>query len=134
MGEGQAWLLEGISRRRELVARAVVLRGLGWSQEQIAEELDVPRRTVTDWLRKVRIAVNGDEPVPALTAIMAVAEGENGSQITPRGVVKRIHVECLVCDWWSGKRSKAEVHVAETGHRVQVELTSRRVLSGGGRE
>ena len=38
------------SERRELIMEAVRLRKLGWSQQKIADALEVPRETVRNWL------------------------------------------------------------------------------------
>ena len=35
--------------RRQLKAQAIVLRKMGWSQQKIADQIGVPRTTVTDW-------------------------------------------------------------------------------------
>jgi site-specific DNA-methyltransferase (adenine-specific) len=39
--------------RAELIMEAVQLRGFGWTQQQIADDLKVPKRTVGYWLKNI---------------------------------------------------------------------------------
>jgi len=64
--------------RQQLKAHAITLRRQGWTESRIAEEIGVPRRTLSDWLTKDF----GDNATMGNTA-KAWKVGENRSHANP---------------------------------------------------
>jgi len=68
--------------RQELMAEAIRLQQVGWTQQAIADALMVPRRTIRDWFNTAHSEANHNRRKSNHAIATNLVKGGNGSPIT----------------------------------------------------